>query len=71
VDDPEIKPDPQDYEAIEREYGRLPPNASVAQRADHYRLAQANKLIRLYEQGRLPLAAMRALDALAKKKDED
>ena len=40
-------PDREDYEAVEREHGRLPNNATEAQRADRYRLAQAHKLIRL------------------------
>jgi hypothetical protein len=45
-----IKPDQQDYEAIERQYGWLPESASVEQRAHHYQLAQVAKLIRLYGQ---------------------
>ena len=53
-----ITPDRQDYEAIEREHGRLP-------EAERYRLAQANKLIRLYEQGKLPLDLMRSMDKIA------
>jgi hypothetical protein len=62
-----VKPDPQDYEAIEREYGRLPSNASTAECAHRYQLAQCAKLLRLYEQGKLPLALMRELDKLAKR----
>ena len=42
-----IEPDPQDFEAVEREYGRLPRDASDAEYARHYRLAQAGKLMRL------------------------
>jgi hypothetical protein len=48
-----IKPDPQDYEAIAREEGPLPANASDAEVAHRYRLALAAKFIRLYEQGKL------------------
>jgi hypothetical protein len=62
-----IKPDPQDYQAIERKYGPLPKGASDKEAAKHYQLAQANKLIRLYEQGKLPLELMRELDEIAKK----
>jgi hypothetical protein len=59
-----IVPDRQDYESVEREYGRLPDNARDAQRAYHYNLAQAGKLIRLYEQGKLPLELMREMDKI-------
>jgi hypothetical protein len=59
-----IKPDPQDYEAIEREHGPLPANASDAEVADRYRDAQAAKLTRLYEQGKLPLETMREMDKI-------
>lgn len=45
-----VKPDPEDY-AIEREYGPFPPNASDEECGERYRLAQARKLIRLYERG--------------------
>ena len=46
-----INPDTKDYEAIEREHGRLPAGAPIKELAHHYRLAQAQKLIRLYEAG--------------------
>jgi hypothetical protein len=59
-----IEPDPQDYEAIEREHGPLPANASDAEHAHRYRLAQANKQIRLYAQGKLPLDQMREMDKI-------
>jgi hypothetical protein len=39
-----IKPDPQDFEEVERQHGRA---ESDTEQAEHYRLAQANKLIRL------------------------
>ncbi len=42
-----IIPNEQDYEAVEREHGPLRPNATVKEQAERYRLAQANKLIRL------------------------
>jgi hypothetical protein len=45
-----IKPDQQDYDAVEKEYGPLPPTASQAALAERYRLAQAAKVIRQLEQ---------------------
>jgi len=45
-----IKPDQQDFNAVEREYGPLPPTASQAAVAERYRLAQAAKVIRQLEQ---------------------
>jgi hypothetical protein len=45
-----IKPDQQDIDAVEKEYGPLPPNASQAALDERYRLAQAAKVIRLLEQ---------------------
>jgi hypothetical protein len=45
--DDKIIPDPEDYRAIERKFGRLPDNASDARRAQYRRLAQAQKLTRL------------------------
>jgi hypothetical protein len=45
-----VKPDKQDFAAVEREYGPLPPSASKAARAERYRLAQAAKIIRQLEQ---------------------
>jgi hypothetical protein len=44
-----VKPDRKDIEAIEHQYGPLPENASLEERAERYRLWQAHKLIR--EQG--------------------
>jgi hypothetical protein len=58
----EIIPDPQGFEAIEHEHGRLPPNATGEQRRRHYYPAQMLKMIRLYEHGKLPLNLMRELD---------
>jgi hypothetical protein len=37
-----IKPDQQDFDAVENEYGPLAPNASQSALAERYRLAQAN-----------------------------
>ncbi len=45
-----IKPDQQDFDAVEKEYGPLPPTASKAVIAERYRLAQAAKVIRQLEQ---------------------
>jgi hypothetical protein len=45
-----IKPDQQDFDAVEKEYGPLPPAASQAVIAERYRLAQAAKVIRQLEQ---------------------
>ena len=45
-----IKPNQQDFDEVEKEYGPLPPNASQAALDERYRLAQAAKVIRLLEQ---------------------
>jgi hypothetical protein len=63
---PPIKPDAQDFEAVARQFGDLPENASE-QRADHYLLAQATKLLRLYDHGKLPLKLMREIDEISRK----
>lgn len=62
-----IEPDQQDIEAVEHELGRLPANATNAEAGHRYRLAQCAKLIRLYEQGELPLELMREMDKIAGK----
>jgi hypothetical protein len=62
----EITPDPRDFEAIEEEYGKLPPDASDEQRRHHYFLALMLKMIRLHDHGRLPLHLMREWDELRK-----
>jgi len=41
-----VKPDKQDFDAVEKEHGPLPPTASETARAERYRLAQAAKIIR-------------------------
>jgi hypothetical protein len=43
-----IKPDPQDFAEVERQYGPLPDNASREALLYRYQLAQATKLIRLH-----------------------
>jgi hypothetical protein len=45
-----IKPDQQDFDAVEKEYGPLPQTPSNAALAERYRLAQAAKVIRQLEQ---------------------
>ena len=45
-----VKPDQQDFDAVEKEYGPLPATASQGARAERYRLAQAAKVIRQLEQ---------------------
>ncbi len=44
-----IRPDQQDFDAVEKEYGPLPPTASKAALAERYRLAQAAKVIHQLE----------------------
>ena len=58
-------PDPQDIAAIEAEHGVLPRDATPEQAKERYMLAQARKLIRLWEQGKLPLDTMREMDRIA------
>ena len=53
-----INPDPQDFAAVE---------ATPGTEAEKYRLAQAHKLVRLYEAGKLPLDLMRGMDKLPRK----
>jgi hypothetical protein len=45
-----VKPDREDFDAVEREHGPLPPIASDAARAERYRLAQAAKITRQLEE---------------------
>ena len=65
--DAKTRPDAQDYDTVRREY---PDVIAAADRGDPeqaahaYRLAQAAKLIRLYEAGRLPLELMREMDKI-------
>jgi len=60
----QIIPDPEDFQAIESEYGTLRPNATEEQRNRHICLAVMLKMIRLYEHGRLPLPLMREKDQI-------
>ena len=46
-----IEPDPEDFAAVDAEYGPLPHDASDKYATDRYRLAQATKLIRLNSAG--------------------
>ena len=48
-----IKPERNDFEFVHREYGPLPSNATVAEQADRYRLAQAAALLRLSREGKI------------------
>ena len=45
-----IKPEQQDFDAVEKEYGPLAPNPGRVALAERYRLAQAAKVIRQLEQ---------------------
>jgi hypothetical protein len=42
------EPDPEDYAAVEREYGSLPKDASDDELVERYLLAVCNKIIRGY-----------------------
>ena len=66
-----VLPDAEDHHAIQQEHGQLPHNARDEQVLKRYRLAQSRKLIRLYEQGRLPLREMRAMDRLGERQALD
>ena len=46
-DSAHIQPEPEDFEAVEREFGSLPLDATEQQAAHRYRLAQATKVLRL------------------------
>jgi hypothetical protein len=45
-----VKPNKQDFDAVEREYGPLAPTASETAHAERYRLAQAAKIVRQLEE---------------------
>ena len=71
--DGKIIPDPDDYAAVATTHPELADAAkdecgNVKAAAEMYRLAQSHKIIRLYENGLLPLDIMRELDNLAKKR---
>ena len=63
-----IVPEQCDIDKVEAKYGRLPHQAPLAEQAERYRLYQAQALIRLWENGQLPLDLMREMDALVQKK---
>jgi hypothetical protein len=44
---PPIKPEQQDIEAIEREYGPLPTDATIEEQAERWKLCQTQAVIRL------------------------
>jgi hypothetical protein len=46
-DSAHIQPEPEDFEAVEREFGPLPLDATEQEAAHRYRLAQATKILRL------------------------
>ena len=48
-DSASIQPEPQDFEAVEREFGPLPFDASEQEAAHRYRLAQATKILRIFD----------------------
>jgi hypothetical protein len=54
-----IVPDPQDFEAVGDHPGT---------NAEKYRLAQARKLVRLYEAGQLPAELMQELEKIRARK---
>src|SRR4029077_18991781 len=59
-----IRPDPEDFDAV-RETPDDPLKSSAENAAYKYQLAQARKLIRLYEFGQLPIELMREMEKLA------
>jgi hypothetical protein len=66
-----IKPDEQDFDAIAKEYGPLPPTASQAALAERYRLAQAAKVIRQLEQVALSGKARKTKQSRAKQNESE
>ena len=48
-DSASIQPEPQDFETVEKEFGPLPLDASEQEAAHRYRLAQATKIIRIFD----------------------
>ena len=55
----DVKPDTIDHRAIQAD-----PYYATRGAAEKFRLAQAHKLIRLWEHGRLPLDVMHMIDRL-------
>jgi hypothetical protein len=60
-----IVPEQCDIDKIDAQHGRLPRGASVEQQAERYCLYQAQALIRLWEDGQLPLDLIQKMDGLA------
>ena len=58
-----IQPDPEDFDAV-KDTPYDPQKTQVENDAHKYQLAQARKLIRLYELGQLPLELMREITAV-------
>ena len=52
-DSASIQPEPQDFETVEKEFGPLPLDASEQGAAHRYRLAQATKIIRIFDSNRV------------------
>ena len=61
-----IRPDPEDFDAV-RETPDDPLKSSAENAAYKYQLAQARKLIRLYEFGQLPIELMREMEKLVER----
>ena len=51
-DSASIQPEPQDFEAVEREFGPFPLDASQQEAVHRYRLAQATKILRIFDSSR-------------------
>ena len=68
--DQPIKPDAEDYAAIDAEHGVLAADATNEQCGHYYRLAQARKLLRLYDHERLPVELIRGIDRVKKEKED-
>ena len=61
-----IVPDLEDLDAINKDTPDDPHKTSIENAAHKYQLAQARKLIRLCELGKLPVELMREMEKLAK-----
>ena len=61
-----IRPDLEDFDAV-KDTPYDPQKTQVENDAYKYQLAQARKLVRLYELGQLPLELMREMEKLVKR----
>jgi len=52
-DSASIQPELQDFETEEKEFGPLPLDASEQETAHRYRLAQATKILRIFDSNRV------------------